>query len=172
MTEPNVMVSFEEIARRLDGARVTWAVFAGAAASVYGATCPLTDVDILVPAAEGDRVAALFPEVLLPMPDAEIHAFLSNKRAVIVPELNFRGMFGDVIAHRYNVKVRHVTKYDGLPFKVQDIYAAITEAAEEFVAGVLGCWSPCDGFRSPSKEHYVREGEGTEDVMLMRAGGE
>ena len=41
---------------------MTWAVFAGAAASVYGATCPLADVDILVPAAEGDRVAALFPE--------------------------------------------------------------------------------------------------------------
>jgi 2-oxoglutarate ferredoxin oxidoreductase subunit alpha len=121
---------------------------------------------------EGVRVGALYPEVLLPMPDVEIRAFLSNKRAVIVPELNFRGMFGDVIAHRYNVKVRHVTKYDGLPFKVQDIYDAITEAADELVSGVLGCWSPCDGSRSPSKEVYVHEGEGTEDVMLMRAGGE
>jgi 2-oxoglutarate ferredoxin oxidoreductase subunit alpha len=121
---------------------------------------------------EGVRVAALYPATLLPMPDEDIRAFLSNKRVVIVPELNFRGMFGDVIAHRYNVKVRHVTKYDGLPFKVQDIYAAITEAADELVAGVLGCWSPCGGFRSPSKEHYVHEGEGTEDVMLMRAGGE
>jgi hypothetical protein len=37
-------------------------VFAGAAAAAYGATRPLTDVDILVPSAEGDRVAALFPE--------------------------------------------------------------------------------------------------------------
>lgn len=120
---------------------------------------------------EGVRVAALYPATLLPMPDAEIRAFLANKRVVIVPELNFRGMFGDVIAHRYNVKVRHVTKYDGLPFKVQDIYDAIAEAADELVAGVLGCWSPCGGFRSPSKEHYVHEGEGTEDVMLMRAGG-
>jgi hypothetical protein len=37
-------------------------VFAGAAASAYGATRPLTDVDILVPSTEGEQVAALFPE--------------------------------------------------------------------------------------------------------------
>ena len=55
-------LSLEEVARRLDGAGITWAVFAGAAASVYGATRPLTDVDILVPSVEGDRAAALFPE--------------------------------------------------------------------------------------------------------------
>lgn len=121
---------------------------------------------------EGVRVSALYPEMLLPMPDEEIRAFLSNKRAVIVPELNYRGMFGDVIAHRYNVQVRHVTKYDGLPFKVQNIYDAIIDAAHDMVSGVLGCWSPCDGFHSPSKEHYVHQGEGTGDVFLMRAGGE
>ncbi len=120
---------------------------------------------------EGVRVSALYPEMLLPMPDEEIRAFLANKRAVIVPELNYRGMFGDVIAHRYNVQVRHVNKYDGLPFKVQDIYDAVMEAADDLVNGVLGCWSPCDGMRSPSKEHYVHEGEGTADVLLMRAGG-
>jgi hypothetical protein len=56
------ILSLEEVARRLDSAGVTWAVFAGAAAAVYGATRPLTDVDILIPAPEGARVAALFPE--------------------------------------------------------------------------------------------------------------
>jgi 2-oxoglutarate ferredoxin oxidoreductase subunit alpha len=121
---------------------------------------------------EGLRVGALFPEMLLPMPDAEIRAFLANKRVVIVPELNYRGMFGDVIAHRYNVKVRHVNKYDGLPFKVQDIHDAIREAADDLISGVLGCWTPCNGYRSPSKEHYIEHGEGTRDVFLMRAGGE
>jgi 2-oxoglutarate ferredoxin oxidoreductase subunit alpha len=121
---------------------------------------------------EGLRVGALFPEMLLPMPDEEIRAFLANKRVVIVPELNYRGMFGDVLAHRYNVKVRHLNKYDGLPFKVQDIYDAIGEAADDLVSGVLGCWSPCGGYRSPSKEHYLEHGDGTGDVFLMRAGGE
>jgi hypothetical protein len=37
-------------------------VFAGAAAAVYGSTRPLTDVDILVPAGAGTRIASLFPE--------------------------------------------------------------------------------------------------------------
>jgi hypothetical protein len=50
-----------EVARRLERAGVVWAVFAGAAASVYGARRPLTDVDILVPLGEGTRVATLFP---------------------------------------------------------------------------------------------------------------
>jgi len=59
MSEPPTLA---EIARRLDEAGVIWAVFAGAAAAVYGSPRPVTDVDILVPAADGDRVAALFPE--------------------------------------------------------------------------------------------------------------
>jgi hypothetical protein len=61
-TEEGAMLSLEEVAQRLDRAGITWAIFAGAAAAVYGATCPVTDVDILIPTSEGERVAALFPE--------------------------------------------------------------------------------------------------------------
>jgi hypothetical protein len=71
-------LTLEEIARRLDGAGIVWAVFAGAAATAYGATRPLTDVDILVSAAEGERVAALFPE-------AEIDRFQDSIRAILLP---------------------------------------------------------------------------------------
>lgn len=66
MNPPRAPLTFAEIAQRLDGAGITWAVFAGAAAVVYGASRPITDVDILVPAAEGERVADLFP-------GAEVH---------------------------------------------------------------------------------------------------
>jgi hypothetical protein len=55
-------LSLEEVARRLDRAGIAWAVFAGAAASAYGATRPLTDVDILIAATDGERVATIFPE--------------------------------------------------------------------------------------------------------------
>lgn len=65
-------LSLEEVARRMDDAGIAWAVFAGAAASVYGATRPLTDVDILVPSAAGDRVAALFPEARVKRGDGGI----------------------------------------------------------------------------------------------------
>ena len=55
------VLPLEEVTRRLERAGVTWAVFAGAAASVYGADRPLTDVDILVSLAQGTQVACLFP---------------------------------------------------------------------------------------------------------------
>lgn len=64
MTE-QATLALAEVARRLDGAGITWAVFAGAAATVYGATRAVTDVDILIPAADGGRVAALFPEAIV-----------------------------------------------------------------------------------------------------------
>lgn len=62
MNESQKVSSLEEVAQRLDRAGITWAVFAGAAAAAYGAACPVTDVDILIPASEGEQVAALFPE--------------------------------------------------------------------------------------------------------------
>jgi hypothetical protein len=62
MTKSKMGLSLEKVAQKLDGVGITWTVFAGAAATVYGVTRPLTDVDILVPAAEGARTAALFPE--------------------------------------------------------------------------------------------------------------
>jgi hypothetical protein len=62
MNESQKVPSLEEVAQRLDRAGITWAVFAGAAAAAYGAPCPVTDVDILIPASQGERVAALFPE--------------------------------------------------------------------------------------------------------------
>jgi hypothetical protein len=62
MSEATRDLSLRTIAQRLDGSGIAWAVFAGAAANAYGATRPLTDVDILVPRAAGARVAALFPE--------------------------------------------------------------------------------------------------------------
>jgi hypothetical protein len=62
MSESHQSLSLGEVVLRLDRAGISWAVFAGAAASAYGATRPLTDIDILVPAAEGNRLLALFPE--------------------------------------------------------------------------------------------------------------
>ncbi len=67
MDSSDLAGSFEIFARRLDEAGIPWAVFAGAAAAVYGATWPLTDVDILVPMTEGERVAALFPDACVKM---------------------------------------------------------------------------------------------------------
>ncbi|MFN2217570.1 MAG: hypothetical protein ACK2UA_03110 [Anaerolineae bacterium] len=60
--ESKALAHLREVAAKLDGAGMPWAVFAGAAAGVYGADRPLTDVDILVPAENGERLTELFPD--------------------------------------------------------------------------------------------------------------
>ena len=60
-----ITASLDEIAAKLDGAGIQWALFAGAAASVYGAGRVITDVDILVPHGEAHRLVDLFPEAEL-----------------------------------------------------------------------------------------------------------
>ena len=56
-----ITASLDEIAAKLDGAGIQWALFAGAAASVYGAGRVITDLDILVPHGEAQRLMALLP---------------------------------------------------------------------------------------------------------------
>ncbi|MFL7809006.1 MAG: hypothetical protein AB8I80_10275, partial [Anaerolineae bacterium] len=60
--ESKALAHLREVAAKLDGAGMPWAVFAGAAAGVYGADRPLTDLDILVPAENGERLTELFPD--------------------------------------------------------------------------------------------------------------
>jgi len=61
--ESKTLARLREVAAMLDEAGMPWAVFAGAAASVYGANRPITDVDVLVPASEGQHLIALFSSV-------------------------------------------------------------------------------------------------------------
>jgi hypothetical protein len=51
-----------EVCQRLFASNVPWVVFAGAAAYVYGAKRPITDIDILVSSSDGRRIEKLFPE--------------------------------------------------------------------------------------------------------------
>jgi 2-oxoglutarate ferredoxin oxidoreductase subunit alpha len=99
------------------------------------------------------RVEAFFTHSLLPMPDGLIRAFLRNKRAIIVPELNYRGMFANVIEHRYSreivengIRVVHLPKYDGLPFRPVDICQQVHRVAGELAGGIIRDWEPgCRG---------------------------
>jgi hypothetical protein len=51
-----------EAAARLDASGLPWCVMAGAAATCYGVTRPITDIDILICSADTGRILALFPE--------------------------------------------------------------------------------------------------------------
>jgi hypothetical protein len=87
--ETKGLAGLGEIAARLDGAGMQWVVFAGAAASVYGADRVVTDVDILVPAAEGDRLRALFP-------DAELVSRRPGLLHLVLPEVDLLAGLGTV----------------------------------------------------------------------------
>ena len=64
-TITNRIGRLKEIASQLDGAGLQWTVFAGAAASVYGAERVVTDLDILVPHSEVQRLLDLLPDAEL-----------------------------------------------------------------------------------------------------------
>jgi 2-oxoglutarate ferredoxin oxidoreductase subunit alpha len=100
-------------------------------------------------AANNIRVEAFFTRSLIPMPDGLIRAFLEGKRAIIVPELNYRGMFANVLEHRYSreivqngIEIVHLPKYDGLPFRPVDICRAVQRVAARLMDGLVRAWDP------------------------------
>ncbi len=81
---------------------------------------------------QGIAIEAIYPHTLLPMPDSAISDFISTKRAILIPELNFSGQFGRMVEHRYyhqldelNVHIYQHKKEQGIPFKVREICEAI-----------------------------------------------
>lgn len=58
----NHALTLNLVSRKLNGAGIRWAIFAGSAAIVYGAKRQMTDIDIIIPVADGERAATLFPE--------------------------------------------------------------------------------------------------------------
>jgi 2-oxoglutarate ferredoxin oxidoreductase subunit alpha len=88
--------------------------------------------------AQGIPLEAIYPHTLLPMPDQAITDFITSKRAILVPELNFSGQFGRMIEHRYyrelderNVHIYQYKKEQGVPFKVRELYEATMTMIDE-----------------------------------------
>ncbi len=87
---------------------------------------------------QGIPVEALYPHSLTPMPDLAFRDFLSSKKAILAAELNFSGQFGRMVEHRYykqldelNIHVYRLTKEQGLPFKIREIYQAVLSMVEQ-----------------------------------------
>jgi hypothetical protein len=111
VTKDQETLSLGEVARRLDKAGICWAVFAGAAAGAYGATRPVTDVDLLVPAAKGEQVAALFPE-------AQVEALEEGCLGILLPGVDILAGLGwiDLDAEMAARLTRH--QLHGVPVSV------------------------------------------------------
>jgi 2-oxoglutarate ferredoxin oxidoreductase subunit alpha len=86
---------------------VTWGSTAGAA---------IEAIDVL--AAEGIDACLVAPKMLLPLPDAQLGEVMRTKKHIVIPEVNFRGQFADIVQAHYPRPVVRVNVYGGRPMLV------------------------------------------------------
>jgi pyruvate/2-oxoacid:ferredoxin oxidoreductase alpha subunit len=79
---------------------------------------------------DGVSAALLAPKMLLPLPDAQLAGFLEKKH-IVIPEVNYRGQFADLVQARYPRPVARVNVYGGRPMLV----AKLVEAVKQVAAG-------------------------------------
>ncbi|HET6382536.1 MAG TPA: 2-oxoacid:acceptor oxidoreductase subunit alpha [Armatimonadota bacterium] len=77
---------------------------------------------------QGIEVRALVARIVSPVPEKPIQEFLDSVDQVAVLELNQSGQFANLLQSTFCRRVLKFTKYDGLPFRTQDICEMIQEA--------------------------------------------
>ena len=77
--------------------------------------------------AQGEHLTWYYTMYLHPLPPKLLEE-LRQKDLVIVPELNYQGQFASYL-RSYGVRAEAITQYTGLPFKVKDLMARVTEKA-------------------------------------------
>ncbi len=86
-------------------------------------------------AKKGIKVQALYPRTLYPFPTEWIKDFIKNKDIVIVVEANYNAQFKSTIVERCThinrgTEVLEFLKYDGTPFKSEEILDEIEKVAK------------------------------------------
>lgn len=79
---------------------------------------------------EGVDVALVAPKMILPLPDAQLAEFMKKKH-IIIPEVNYRGQFADVVQAKYPRPVARINVYGGRPMLV----AKLVEQVKRIAAG-------------------------------------
>ena len=98
---------------------VTWGSTAGVA---------IEAIDRL--AEDGVKVALVAPKMLLPLPDAQLADFM-QKKYIVIPEVNYRGQFADIVQAKYPRPVARINVYGGRPMLVGKLVEAIKRIARE-----------------------------------------
>ena len=86
-------------------------------------------------AEKGIKIQALYPRTLYPFPTDWIKGFIKNKDVVIVVEANYNAQFKSTIVERCThinrgTEVLEFLKYDGTPFKSEEILEEIEKVAK------------------------------------------
>lgn len=78
---------------------------------------------------EGCRVAALYPQLLFPVPVRAIESFAARVKGgrILVPEVNYQGQFAELITAHTAVRPIKYTIYGGLPFNPGTIVDKVKE---------------------------------------------
>lgn len=113
---------------------VTWGSTAGAV---------IEAIDLL--AEDGIKVALVAPKMLLPLPDAQLGEFMRRKKHIIVPEVNFRGQFADILQAKYPRPVVRLNVYGGRPILVEKLAEEIRRIARGPVQNERVALSPIFG---------------------------
>jgi 2-oxoglutarate/2-oxoacid ferredoxin oxidoreductase subunit alpha len=96
---------------------VTWGSTAGAA---------IEAIDRL--REEGIDAALVAPKMILPLPDAQLGEFMKKKH-IIIPEVNFRGQFADIVQAKYPRPIARINVYGGRPILVSKLVEAVKQVA-------------------------------------------
>ena len=75
--------------------------------------------------AEGEELGWYYTMFLNPLPPGLLEE-LKRKELVLVPELNYQGQFASIL-RSFGVRAEAITQYTGLPFKVRDLVARISD---------------------------------------------
>jgi 2-oxoglutarate ferredoxin oxidoreductase subunit alpha len=87
--------------------------------------------------AEGMPVAVLYTKMIYPLPTRVIGKFIEQRRAIIVPEMNFTGQYARMIQAEFWREVISLRKYGGVPFAAREILAKIGQVYGEIRSGTL-----------------------------------
>jgi 2-oxoglutarate/2-oxoacid ferredoxin oxidoreductase subunit alpha len=104
----------------------------------WGSTLGVVSEAIDRLAARGIKAHALAPRMVWPLPTHQIDPFLTNKRRVIVPEVNYTGQFAQLLkTHYQNVEFERVNVYGGQPFNVSQIVESVEKSPATTTNGTL-----------------------------------
>jgi 2-oxoglutarate ferredoxin oxidoreductase subunit alpha len=95
----------------------------------WGSTAGVAIEAIETLAAEGIDACLLAPRMLLPLPDQQMAEFLRSKKHIIIPEVNYRGQFADIVQARYPRPVVRVNVYGGRPMLVSGLAGVVRQVA-------------------------------------------
>ncbi len=95
----------------------------------WGATAGVVREAVARAEKRGIDTAAIFPRMIFPHNDLTIRPFIQGHQKIIVVEENFTGQYARVLMHYYDFEPERLNKYDGLPFKPEEVLRKIEEVA-------------------------------------------